>query len=563
MKIKITLLLLVCLLFLFGCGQKEDDEVTTPVIDETTSIEDLTPTPTPIETTTMVSCLKQTESGKVYLEVDGLPYSIVGAQLRVDGLLNRHYGFYPHAEDALTYEEIEVYFKKAKECGINTLGLSIDWRRIEVSKDVYDFTLTDKLLEMANKYDLKCEFLWFSTNMCGDTHSFHIPDYIIDDSQTYQRYEANAYPESGMYGKYCWLVLNDPDLMEREALVLEKLMQHTYEWNLANGKKNPLIGMQIHNESDGLVRWRLTQKELKLNGVSVTPEELWKVTLDALDNAGKTVKRANYKIYTRVNMTVTCGVGEFPQWMGKNLSPLDVIALEGIDMVGDDPYVEEPTIINNTIKEYAINGNYPHIAENMGNYASSPSMFLTTYQAGGSYIFYDFATPEYFVYMNTVNNSSYQMDQGLLNPDLTYKPHTQATLDIIKGIKSMGSILPLVDSSNFIAFNVLTKEPQQQLTQTICTENLRIKYETENGGLAFAVACEEYLYIYSTKDCKMTIENASFIYKGDIGYFEGLEYVILESETINPTINVRGLNLYRIKIRNVTESVTSTTNNFV
>lgn len=564
---RICLLALFCGLFLGGCEVKTKSNQTEPTtIIETVPTEstptDVIPT-TPLAEETLVSCLKQTESGKVYLEVDGNPYSMIGAQLRVDGLLNRHFDFFPNANPALTYEEIEEYFKKAKEVGINTLGLSLDWRRIEVAKDVYEFTLVDKLLEMANKYDLKCEFLWFSTNMCGDTHSFQIPDYIFDDEETYSRYEANSYSESGMYGKYIWLVLNDPDLMEREALVLEKLMNHIYEWNLANGSKNPLIGMQIHNESDGLLRWRLVQKELKYNGVDVTPEELWQVTLDALDNAGKAVKRGKYKIYTRCNMTVSYGVNEFPQWIGKNLSPLDVIALEGIDMVGDDPYVEDPKIINKSVKSYSVNGNYPHIAENMGNYASSPSLFLTAYQAGGSYIFYDFATPEYFVYMNKVNNSSYQMDQGLLNPDLSFKTHTQNTLDILNGIKRMGNILPLIDNTNFIAFNVLNSFPETNLSQIICTENLRIKYETSEGGIAFAIEHEEYVYLYSTKDCKMTIENASFIYKADIGYFDGMEYVIEKSETVNPVIGVKGLNLYRIKIRNINEEVTSTSNEYV
>lgn len=557
---------LICLLFLGGCtvNEKTDNlpsEDDTPIITPTPQPTP-TPEPTPVDET-LVSCLKTTESGKVYIEVDGLPYNMVGAQIRLDGLLNRHFQLYPNAPMALSYSEIEEYFKKAKECGINTLGLSIDWKRIEVEKDVYEFELIDKLLEMTNKYDLKCEFLWFSTNMCGDTHSFHLPNYIFDDAETYSRYESKIYSENGMYGKFDWLVLNDPDLMERETLVLEKLMQHVYEWNLINGKKNPLIGMQIHNESDGLVRWRLTQKELKLNGVSVTPEQLWKVTCDALDNAGKAVKNSKYKIYTRCNMTVSYGVSEFPQWMGKNLSPLDVIALEGIDMVGDDPYVEDPKIINSTIKSYTTNGNYPHVAENMGNYASSPSLFLTTYQAGGSYIFYDFATPEYFVYMNKVNNSSYQMDQGLLNPDLSFKPHTQETINIINGINKMGSVLPTIDNTNFIAFNVLTSLPQQELTQTICTENLRIKYETKNGGIAYAIEHEEYLYVYSTTDCRITIENASFTFKADLGYFNGMEYVVESSETINPTVSVKGLNLYRIKIRNILEEVSSTSNDFV
>jgi hypothetical protein len=155
------------------------------------------------------------------------------------------------------------------------------------------------------------------------------------------------------------------------------------------------------------------------------------------------------------------------------------------------------------------------------------------------------------------------MDQGLLNPDLSFKPHTQETINIISGIKKMGSVLPTIDNTNFIAFNVLTSLPQQELTQTICTENLRIKYETKNGGIAYAIEHEGYLYLYSTTDCRITIENASFTFKADLGYFSGMEYVVESSETINPTVSVKGLNLYRIKIRNINEEVSSTSNDFV
>ena len=506
----------------------------------------------------IVSEIKTLDNGKTYLEVDGNPFSIRGGQLRIDGLLNRDYDWYPNPPAPLTYEEIEEYFKQAKDFNLNTLELSLDWRRIEPQKDVYDFTLVDQLLSMSNKYDLKCEFLWFSTNMCGDSHVFQLPDYIINDQQTFPRFEVEKNGHSGLYGDMFWLILNDEDLMTRERLVLEKLMDHVYNWNLENGKKNPLIGMQIHNESDGLLRWRLDQRNLKLNGVKITPEYLWDVTLDALDNAGKAVKEAKYKIYTRCNMTVTFGVDEFPQFAGKGFSPLDVLRLDGIDMIGDDPYSSDPKKINSTVKEYAVEGNYPHISENMGNYASSPALFLTAYQAGGSYMFYDFATPQYFIFVN--GSGSYQMDQGIINPDFTYKAHSAETKRIVDGIAKMGNVLPLIDSEDFAAFNVLTEENKKELTQTICTSSIQVKYETTNGGVAFAIEHEEYMYLYSTQDCNMTIENASFTFKAEIGHFENDEFIVESSELINPTISVGKEKLYRIKIRSITNEVSSTTN---
>lgn len=505
---------------------------------------------------TIVSRICTLPSGKTYLEVDGKPFAVIGAQLRVDGLYNRNPQL-TQAPAAVSDEQLEQYFAKASELGINTLQLALEWSKIEPEKDVYDFTLVDKLLSLTNKYELKCEFLWFSTNMCGDGHGFCIPSYITEDTQTYPVFEGKNLYNSNMYGQLSYPVLNSPALMERESLVLAALMEHVDVWNRENGSKNPLIGMQIHNESDGLLRWRLRQKELTLNGEAVTPQQLWQVTLEALDNAGKTVKAASYKIYTRCNMTVTYGVGEFKEWEGLGFSPLDVLALEGIDMIGDDPYTTDPSTINKTVLAYAVEGNYPHIAENMGDYASSPSLFLSAYQAGGAYLFYDLATPEYFVYIN--GSSDYQMDQGLLNPDLTGKAHTAATACIIQGIAKMGSVLPLVERADFAAFNILTEIPEQTLEQTVCTSSLSVTYRTEQGGVAFAIEHDGYLYLYATEKCSFTVNNASFILRGEIGRFNGWDYQVEEERYLAATISLSAGELMRVRIREVNGAVTSTT----
>lgn len=508
---------------------------------------------------TYVSSIRQTSSGKTYLAVDGKPYTLIGAQIRVDGLYNRD----PSLTDApapVTDEELEAYFALAAASGINTLELPLDWARLEPAQDTYDFSSADKLLALANKYGLRCEFLWFSTNMCGDGHGFSIPQYIMDDAVTYPRYEANTLYFDSMYGQLCYPVLNDPDLMRREAKMLTELMAHVDRWNRANGSKNPLIGMQIHNEADGLLRWRLGQKDLRRNGASVSSAALWQVTLDALDNAGRAVKAASYRIYTRCNMTVTLGTGEFPQWAGYGFSSLDVLALEGIDIVGDDAYTTNPSAVNAAMRAYAVNGNLPHIAENMGDYASSPSLFLTTYQAGGAYMFYDFATPQYFVYLNNRAGSDYQMDQGLYNPDLTEKAHTAETVRIIRGIAAMGDVLPLVDPDDFAAFNIGTETPATRLTQTICTSGLSLTYTTEAGGIAFAIEHEGYVYLYATADCRISVNNASYILRGEIGAFRDGTYEVADRVYLSPNgISVRAGQLTRVRIRSVTTPVTSTT----
>lgn len=505
---------------------------------------------------TVVSRICTLPNGKTYLEVDGKPYTMVGAQLRVDGLYNRAPQL-TQAPPAVTDAQLEQYFARAAQLGVNTLQLALEWSKIEPQKDQYEFSQVDKLLSLCNQYGLKCEFLWFSTNMCGDGHGFCVPSYIMDDPQTYPVYTAQGLYESTMYGQIFYPILDTPALMERERLALTALMAHVDQWNRENSGKNPLIGMQIHNESDGLLRWRLRQQGLSYQGQAVTPQQLWQATLTALDNAGKAVKAANYKIYTRCNMTVTFGVGEFKEWEGLGFSPLDVLRLDGIDIIGDDPYTTNPSAINKTILAYAVEGNFPHIAENMGNYASSPSLLLSAYQAGGAYLFYDLATPEYFVYIN--GNSDYQIDQGILNPDLTDKPHTAETACIIKGIRAMGDVLPLVQREDFAVFNLRTELPQTSLQQTVCTSSLSVTYRTEQGGIAFAIERDGYLYLYATADCSFEVDNASFTLRGEIGEFVAGEYQIAEEVYLGTTIRLPAGKLMRVRIRQVTNDVSSTT----
>lgn len=545
-----VLALTAALCLLCGCASVDTPTTT----NQETQAEPSTP---PAETEeTLVSRICTLPGGKTYLEVDGKPYTMIGAQLRVDGLYNRN-PVLTEAPSAVTDEKLEQYFAKAAELGVNTLQLALEWSKIEIEKDVYDFTLVDKLLTLTDRYGLKCEFLWFSTNMCGDGHGFCIPDYITQDTQTYPVYTAANPYYSNMYGQISYPILNTPALMERESLVLTALMEHVDAWNKENGGHNPLIGMQIHNESDGLLRWRLQQQELTRNGEAVTPQELWQVTLEALDNAGKTVKSANYKIYTRCNMTVTFGVGEFKEWEGLGFSPLDVLRLEGIDMIGDDPYTTNPSAISSTIHSYAVEGNYPHIAENMGNYANSASLLLAAYQAGGCYLFYDLATPEYFIYINA--GSDYQMDQGVINPDLSDKAHTQETACMIRGISAMGNVLATVQSEDFAAFNILTSEPKQVSEQTICTSSLSVTHRTENGAIAFAIERDGYLYLYATADSTFQINNADCILRGEIGAFRGDSFETEREEYLSTTISVAAGELMRVRIRQIHSPVTSTT----
>ena len=506
----------------------------------------------------IVSQIKTFADGRTYLEVDGKPFSIKGGQLRVDGLINRS-PYVPEAPAKLTYAEMEKYFIAAKNAHLNTLELGIQWADIEPIKDEYHFELVDNLLTFANKYNLKVEILWFASNMCGDSHSYQVPSYIFNNPEEYPQLSAKVPAGySNMYGYRTFIKVDEPKYQERETKVAKALMDHIYSWNKANGKKNPVIGIQVHNEADGLVRWRRNQREITDGGEElISYNKLWNMTLSGLNNAGKAFKSSKYKIYTRCNMTTSMHMNEFPECEGTGISPVDVLNLEGIDIVGTDPYITNPSGINKAVRNYQKYGNYAHVAENMGNYDNSAALFLTAYQAGGSYMFYDLATPEYFIYIN--GGSSYQMDQGLYKPDLTNKGHTEETINIISGISKMNHVLPTIKSADFAAFNVNKETISQTLTQTICTSHYQVTSYISNGAVAFAIERGEYLYLCASKDMSMSLDNGTTALYADEGYFDENDEFVSEAK-MYPTdkMYLSAGKLYKIKVTKILNEVTST-----
>lgn len=103
-----------------------------------------------------------TENNKTYVSVDGKPFPFLGAQIRLDALLNC---------DKMTINEVENYFKKAQELGLNCVQIPISWNMVEPKENKYDYSIVNSILQFVNKYNLKMELLWFSTNMVGDSFS--------------------------------------------------------------------------------------------------------------------------------------------------------------------------------------------------------------------------------------------------------------------------------------------------------------------------------------------------------------------------------------------------------
>lgn len=461
-----------------------------------------------------VSQLNVTAGGKVYYEVDGKPFLFIGTEIRVDAFQNC---------ETQSVESLEKYFRASADLGVTTVLIPIEWRRIEPVKDTYDFTDVGVLLGYAKKYGLKAEFLWFSTNMCGDSHSFHIPDYIWNDEVNYPKYQTTHKGWWWSYYGYMGLLwLSNPALLQRETKAVGELMNYVSTWDSQNGATHVLTGIQLYSEPDAFARWRLTLQNIKLPDGSrnITVQEAWDDLCTALDVVGRAFKESSYPVLTRTNLiqlqVPDCGWEDFA---------VRIFNLEGVDAVGNDSYTTDLNATRKSLLDLAGsaygNSNFPHIAENKGSYANTPSLILLAVSMGGGYNIYDIATPKHFI-DHPGNDPAFAagIDHGILTTynylqpdsatDLKDKPHTKETRVLLKGLKDAAYPLIMTNNSDIATFNIVTDLPQKDFEQTVSTGTVNFHFKTNQAGVGFGLKCKDDIVLFCTKKCSITLNNILF-----------------------------------------------------
>ena len=373
------------------------------------------------------------------------------------------------------------------------MQIPISWNMVEPKENKYDYSIVNSILQFVNKYNLKMELLWFSTNMVGDSFSYLIPQYVLQEyNKRFSRNDEGNF--WNYYGYQYTMILDDEWVLERETKAITALFNHIRYWDSQNGDKHPIISAQIHNEPDALMRWRIDQKDLKYrDGTPLSKEKAWTMITNALNSVGKAVKNSSYKVVTRVNLIYGDGINPFPE--ATNARPKDVFDLQGIDFIGVDAYKDNIKHLKNEVMAYAsIAGNYALVAENKGSYANTPSLILTSFALGGGYDIYDLATSNFFINNTTEPD---QIDHGIYTWDLQEKGFTPLTRSLIKGLAAAYIDIAKVKPENFAAFNINDNQPKEKLEQLICTTGAQITFQTNNASLGFVLDMHNYLLIYS------------------------------------------------------------------
>lgn len=512
---------------------------------------------------TVVSEVKTLENGKTIVFVDGKPFKSIGVQLRTDALMNN---------DGFTVEECEVFFAKAKELGVNTMEIPVEWKDIEIDKDVFDFSYVDKILEYTNKYDLKTELLWFGTNMCGDTHSYSVPEYILCDGKIYPKLDADRTGEFWAYYGIMWFMdFGNDNLIARESNAITKMMNHIYNYDKKHDEKHPVVSFQVLNEADIFARFRLNVK----NVISpttlevMTYEEAWEKLLKAYDAYGKAVKKSKYVVYTRANLAASTGSdinGYYGISSDNSFSKSsikvpphfasDILALEGIDAVGDDTYTKKINEIKAVSYMYGHNlsGNFSHIAENAGDYSNISSLIIAALSQSAGYNIYDLVTPPFFI----KHSSSLTVNQGiceLIDGQIVERSHFKDVQKLIAGINKCSDTLLTFNEGDFVGFNVNNASPLNSISQNLKTTKVGINFQTSNGGYGFAVNDNNHMDIYVVGNAHINFNNIniSSIRCGQYinNEFEG------ESIVTSNSLDLEDGKLYRVDFSSYDSELTS------
>lgn len=443
----------------------------------------------------VVSSIKHTPEGKAYLDVAGKPMALYGAQIRVDIF---------RSVDQMDWDTIELYFRTAKDLGLNCVQVSYPWKFLEPREDEYCFDEIDRILTFANEYGLKIELLWFSTNMIGDSYTYLVPTYILAKPELRLAREGDGafHP---LYGYTYSIVMDDEWLLSREVKAVTRLFNHIRTWDKAHGDSHPVITCQVHNEPDALIRWRLAEKKIcDKSGSLMETSRAWQMTLKALDTVGKAIKNSSYRVATRTNIISGNGVSAFPQT--PNASPKDVYALEGIDFVSFDPYMTTVNQIASEVSAYAsMKGNYPLIAENRGDFSNTASLMLAASALGGGYDIYDLATSPYI----TSHSAPPFNTEGIYNSDLTPKPQVAEVKKLLAGLIQANEDVALTALENFAVFNITTDSPELNRSQQIRTTGAILDFNTKEGALAFVLDRGDRLIACSTAAATLTISGGS------------------------------------------------------
>jgi len=435
-----------------------------------------------------VSKLVRTAS-KNYIEYNGLPYLIYGIQLRIDDYL----GSNPYS-DGTKLANVDQYFQYASIAGFKDVSVPIPWNYIETDDNTFNFTLIDSYLASANKYNLRLQFLWFGSDVCGWSN---VPGYISKDKTTYPLISAVASAP---------VVLRTASLIEKESRAVGNLMNYIGQKDL----NKRVVFIQVENEPDHIgptnTMWAGGQKAAGYH---------------LLDTLGQVIHNSTADMITRVNLA------------GYTTDASDFGALKGINIVGRDFYADALSSFQTGSGYFGYPWNVNYTPENGSQYKNIVNLTLAAFDKGAGYLNYELRTTAWRatqydlgLYRSTSNNDWIMRDGSKLVPySLTNTNlQTEVNMSEVQNFNSMiykaDKRIAMSSDSNNAAFNL--SDAQTEVNETKTFSKYTVTYTSPVGGEAFALEDEDGdVILMSLKDkSSFTFQRLPTNFHLSIGYFD-------------------------------------------
>nr|WP_240947515.1 LamG-like jellyroll fold domain-containing protein [Bifidobacterium sp. DSM 109957] len=467
---------------------------------------------------------------KGYLEVDGQPFPIMGVQTFGEW---QTYGnqLTQGADLPTTWDErlegldrdwLENVFEKAAATGIKTLQIELAWRQIQPSKEgEYDWSLIDRYVEWAKKYDLKLDWTWFGSIGCGGAVIYGnyrgyiatMPDYLSGEEYYAHKLDkaTSEYVVQAVSDDKRWVPLmpfGNKAYPEYTADELDRLGSYLYEQEQAavHAMFNHLAEVDTTHQS---ILFQVYNEPDSYPYATSSSGNALPALLQTANALGKAVKTADYVVATRMNFKRGTWIAN----AGKLASIAQFAKLPYIDFVGPDTYDSNPSNQAEFARQAAEISDIAYLPETGGNHNEKVAALASVLAAGGFMNFWhlndSWATEftksggvrsGYSLYGDSTTVENFQSyttwTLGVI-PDMPES--TERFRNFMGGFNALSQLVAKSESSNMAAFNAEKQSIDVERTQTETVGDIAVTFSTttQDVGLAIYDPTDGGVYVFS------------------------------------------------------------------
>ena len=449
---------------------------------------------------------------KATMMVDNKPFFYTGAQISANWLKDINW----------TWTQIAPIIEQAANDGYTAVTVPIRWAWIAPTENSYDWTDVDALLYYCNLYGIKCEILWFGSDVCGKQTG--TPNWVKNKYQPVLKSDGSVVYDNNKYPK---LDKTDPNLLSKEKSTVTALMNHIRAKNTSEGYSSPVIGVQVLNECSavGLFGSSPTDRSYSsyanalwlAGGYTDTEAFNTDVLYNYLNSLSESIKTSDYSVWTRVNYSPSLETE-----IGHNL----ILKKAGdencyIDFIGVDAYSDDSSVLYGIANQWNYVRNLSEIMENGGNYSNTEQLLFNTYAENAVY--------DVFELVNTNPNDS--IGFGMYTTNFTTKTFTASSY--ITGVRN---ILHMFQKDSY---DLATKEASTNGTDAVFfnrdfssaynasadvgigNNDNQITYSTSGGGGGIAMVHDSSTTVFmSTASAQFSVPSTYHINSLECGYYD-------------------------------------------